>query len=146
VGITHKYELFLRRAAISQISLAKSLYRFILNGLLHANEILGEQIFRPEEWKVIGEYVYDGEGGRHQAFYSPLQDVYYKDVHFKTGERIQVEQSLKYSAEEASQLWERSGLNEVGRWSALSDAYSKWSCRSLSLLFRNYRAPWEGGG
>jgi L-histidine Nalpha-methyltransferase / hercynylcysteine S-oxide synthase len=96
-----------------------------LNGLLHANEILGERIFMPEEWKVIGEYAYDDEGGRHQAFYSPLRDFHYKDVHFKAGERIQVEQSLKYSAEETSQLWEKSGLNEVGRWSASSDAYSK---------------------
>jgi len=103
----------------------KYLYRFILNGLLHANEILGERIFKLDEWKVIGEYAYDSEGGRHQAFYAPLYDIHFKDIHFKASERIQVEQSLKYSAEEASQLWEKSGLNEVGRWSASSDAYSK---------------------
>jgi uncharacterized SAM-dependent methyltransferase len=73
---------------------------------------------------VIGEYVYDGEGGRHQAFYTPTRDIDYKDIHFKAGERIQVEQSLKYSAEEAEQLWKASGLNEVGRWSASSESYS----------------------
>jgi hypothetical protein len=32
---------------------------------------------------------------------------------------------LKFSAEEAAQLWEKAGLNEVGRWSASSEAYSK---------------------
>lgn len=73
---------------------------------------------------MIGEYVYDGEGGRHQAFYAPIKDVHYKDIHFKAGERVQVEQSLKYSAEETEQLWRASGLGEVGRWSASSEAYS----------------------
>jgi len=121
-----------------QVPLANSLDRFILNGLLHANDILGERVFELDDWRVIGEYVFDSEGGRHQAFYSPLRDIRYRDIQFKAGERIQVEQSLKFSAEEAAQLWKYSGLHEVGRWSASSDAYSK-SCRSPILLFHNYR-------
>lgn len=96
-----------------------------MNGLLQANSILGEEVFKLEDWKVIGEYVYDDEGGRHQAFYSPIRDVQYKDIKFKAGERIQVEQSLKYSADEANQLWKSSGLEEVNRWSASSDEYSQ---------------------
>lgn len=96
-----------------------------MNGLLHANAILGERVFDLDDWKVIGEYVYDSEGGRHQAFYSPLRDILYQDIQFKAGERIQVEQSLKFSAGEAAHLWKDSGLSEVGRWSASSDAYSK---------------------
>lgn len=98
--------------------------RFVLNGLQQANEILGEEVFNLDDWRVIGEYVYDGEGGRHQAFYAPVKDVYYKDIHFKAGERVQIEQSLKYSAEETAQLWRASELNEVARWSASSEAYS----------------------
>lgn len=113
--------------------------RFILNGLVHANEILGKQLFNLDDWKVIGEYVFDVDGGRHQAFYSPKRDFDIQDIHFRAGERIQVEQSLKYSTEQAAQLWEKSRLNEVGRWSASSDSYSKCSCRSPILLFRNYR-------
>src|ERR1700761_5578571 len=80
------------------VPLANSLDRFILNGLLHANDILGERVFELDDWKVIGEYVFDSEGGRHQAFYSPLRDFRYRDIQFKAGERIQVEQSLKFSA------------------------------------------------
>ncbi len=96
-----------------------------MNGLLHANSILGEPVFELDDWDVIGEYVFDKEGGRHQAFYTPLRDIRYRDIQFKAGERIQVEQSLKFSAEEAAQLWQKSCLNEVGRWSASSEAYSK---------------------
>ena len=92
-------------------------------------------MFNLEDWKVIGEYVYDSEGGRHQAFYSPIRDIHYKDIRFHVGERIQVEQSLKYSPEEALQLWERSGLNEVKRWSASSDDYSKSKPGLSNLLF-----------
>jgi hypothetical protein len=84
---------------------------------------------------VIGEYAYDDEGGRHQAFYSPIRDIRFKDIHFKAGERIQVERSLKYSAVETAQLWKMSGLNEAGRWSASSEAYSKRSSIYFTLLF-----------
>jgi len=97
-----------------------------LNGLIHANEILGETVFNTDDWNVIGEYVYDIAGGRHQAFYSPTKDVHYEDVYIKAGERVQVEQSLKYSPEEAHKLWKSSGLVEISRWSASSESYSKW--------------------
>lgn len=100
--------------------------RFILNGLTHANEILGEDVFHLEDWRVIGEYAYDGEGGRHQAFYSPIRTLQFGDVTFAAGERIQVEESLKYSAEELIQLWDAAGLEEVDRWSASSDDYRKY--------------------
>lgn len=114
--------------------------RFVLNGLQQANEILGEEIFNLNDWRVIGEYVYDGEGGRHQAFYAPIKDVYYKDIHFKAGERVQIEQSLKYSAEETAQLWRASELKEVARWSASSEAYStsRPLFSGLSIFSRYY--------
>ncbi|RFU28267.1 hypothetical protein B7463_g8076, partial [Scytalidium lignicola] len=99
-------------------------HEFVLNGLVHANRLLGEEVFHLDDWKVIGEYVYDHEGGRHQAFYSPSRNIQFKDLSFEAGERIQVEQSLKYSLEEAAQLWEAAGLKEVDRWSASSDAYN----------------------
>ncbi len=108
--------------------------RFILNGLAQANEILGEQVFKDEDWRVIGEYVYDGQGGRHQAFYSPVRDVHFRDVCFKAGERVLVERSFKYSAEEATYLWNASGLEERKCWSASSDAYSKQPLHLMYLL------------
>jgi uncharacterized SAM-dependent methyltransferase len=108
-----------------KILFADTTGRFILNGLVQANEVLGEEVFKLDDWKVIGEYAYDGEGGRHQAFYSPKRDILFNDVTFKAGERIQVEQSLKYSPEAVTQLWSDAGLQEVRRWKASSEAYSK---------------------
>jgi uncharacterized SAM-dependent methyltransferase len=120
-----------------------TLKRFILNGLVHANEILGEQVFNLDDWKVIGEYVYDDQGGRHQAFYSPMRDVHVYDVHIKAGERVQIEQSLKYSLKQAQNLWQNSGLSEVRQWSALSEAYGKFA---LLLHFAfSCRGVWSHG-
>jgi uncharacterized SAM-dependent methyltransferase len=90
---------------------------------------LGETAFNLDDWRVIGEYVYDGEGGRHQAFYSPIRDVRIQDIQIKAGERVQVEQSLKYSSEDAQHMWKMSGVTEVKKWSATSEAYSKYSCQ-----------------
>ncbi|KAL3427396.1 Ergothioneine biosynthesis protein 1-like protein 1 [Phlyctema vagabunda] len=99
-------------------------HKFVLNGLVHANRILGEDAFNVDDWEIIGEYVYDKHAGRHQAFYSPIHDVKIRDIHIAAGERIQVEQSLKYSPSQANQLWEAAGLTEVNRWSASRDPYN----------------------
>ncbi|KAL2159435.1 hypothetical protein VTH06DRAFT_2440 [Thermothelomyces fergusii] len=91
-------------------------HEFILNGLRHANRILGEDAFVEKDWRVVGEYVYDGEGGRHQAFYAPVRETIVMGERIRPHERIQVEQSLKYSAAEAEELWRRAGLSEIAQW------------------------------
>ncbi|CZT42291.1 uncharacterized protein RSE6_02153 [Rhynchosporium secalis] len=105
------------------VSFAYKHNRFILNGLTNANDIYQEQIFQLEDWKVIGEYVFDIEGGRHQAFISPVRDVTIKGIKIKAGERLQIEESLKYSPEDSAQLWKAAGLVEVERMSASNATY-----------------------
>jgi hypothetical protein len=65
---------------------------------------------------VIGEYVFDGEGGRHQAFYAPLRDTVVMDDLIRPHDRIQVEESLKYSPAEAQKLWKLAGMAEMAQW------------------------------
>ena len=98
--------------------------RFVLNGLVNANRILKDTAFNLEDWRVIGEYVFDKDGGRHQAFYAPDKNVTVLGVNIKKDERVQVEQSLKYTAAETQTLWKQAGLKEVGRWTATKDEYS----------------------
>jgi len=102
-----------------------SLCRFVLNGLVNANHILNQEVFNVDDWEVIGEYVHDSEGGRHQAFYSPRKDIAINGTLIKEAERVQIEQSLKYSEEEALTLWEKADLKEITSWSASTVAYSK---------------------
>ncbi|KAI1180739.1 DUF323 domain protein [Nemania sp. FL0916] len=106
-------------------------HEFILNGLQHANEILGEPVFNPEVWRVIGEYVYDHEGGCHRAFYSPVQDTVVMGETIKTHDRIQVEHSFKYSKGARDRLWKSAGVLETGRWMTEDQEYG------LHLLIKN---------
>ncbi|KAL5920168.1 Ergothioneine biosynthesis protein 1 [Pyricularia oryzae] len=92
-------------------------HQFVLNGLVHANRILEQQVFKLDDWQVIGEYVYDAEGGRHQAWYSPVRDTWALGQHIPAGERVFVERSVKYSKSETRKLWEAAGMVEAGKWS-----------------------------
>ena len=83
-------------------------HEFLRNGLTHANTLLGKEVFKQQDWEVIGEY--DEVAGRHQAFYSAVKDIDIEDVHFQAGERVRVEESYKYSPSQSSQLWQDAGL------------------------------------
>ena len=96
---------------------ANSFFRFILNGLAHANEIFGEEVFQLEDWRVIGEYVYDVDGGRHQACVSPVRETVAMGTVIQPDERVQIEQSLKYSKIGRDKLWRGAGLRELANWS-----------------------------
>ncbi|EPQ61820.1 Bgt-2661 [Blumeria graminis f. sp. tritici] len=109
--------------------------RFILNGLLHANNILGKVVFELSDWRVIGEYIHDDDGGRHQAFCVPKRELQFEDIFIQEGERILIEKSLKYPDEEAAKLWKDSGLVENNRWSASSTTYSLYHLTRSDMIF-----------
>jgi L-histidine Nalpha-methyltransferase / hercynylcysteine S-oxide synthase len=96
---------------------------FYLNGLVHANKLFGEEVFRLEEWDVIGEY--DEVEHRHQAFYTPLVDTNIEDVHLPAGERVRFEESYKYSRSQSAELWDRAGLAPQGVFGNSTDDYRK---------------------
>ncbi|PHH80303.1 hypothetical protein CDD80_2144 [Ophiocordyceps camponoti-rufipedis] len=94
----------------------RTMQRFILNALSHANTLFGKPIFRLQDWRVVGEYIFDGDGGRHQAFLAPVRDTRVLGVVIKPHERVQIEQSLKYGVEERLRLWGKAGLWEEKSW------------------------------
>lgn len=114
-------------------------HEFILNGLTHANRLLGKEAFRKEDWEVVGEY--DVEAGRHQAFYRPTRDVEVEGSLIKAGERIRIEESCKYSATQSTKLWRAAGM--VPR-ASFGDKVGEYRKRVLLInftLYRSMRAP-----
>jgi len=107
-------------------------HRFILNGLTHANRLLGSDQFQLDSWQVIGEY--DTSAGRHHAFVSPLKDVVIDGVLIRKGERVRIEESYKWSDDETQALWEKVGFVESAYWSNRAGDYGKW------LFFRGFPA------
>lgn len=100
--------------------------QFYLNGLDHANSVLGFTAFEKGMWDVVGEY--DCESGCHRAFYVPLADVNFRDVHIKKGERIFFEQAYKYSLKQTEELWRDSGLVHSAQFGKKKGEY----CESIS--------------
>lgn len=94
---------------------------FELNGLMNVNRILGSEEFKDGDWEYVGEY--DAVGGCHEAWVVPLKDVKACGIDFKKGEKILLERSYKYDKREVDELWEKSGVVEVGRWSDSDKAY-----------------------
>ena len=76
---------------------------FYRNGLVHANRLLCQEVFKQCEWDVVGEY--DVKLGCHQAFISPKHSFVRGGFSFDAGERIQIEKSYKYNESQQSQLW-----------------------------------------
>ncbi|RCI09337.1 hypothetical protein L249_3647 [Ophiocordyceps polyrhachis-furcata BCC 54312] len=109
-------------------------HEFILNGLTHANNLFGKAVFDVAEWRVIGEYVYDDEGGRHQAFIAPVRETEVLGVVIRPHERVQIEQSLKYDERERLRLWKQAGLREEASW-LRGDEYGLHLLRRDSLPF-----------
>ncbi|KAL8933764.1 MAG: hypothetical protein Q9211_005596 [Gyalolechia sp. 1 TL-2023] len=96
-------------------------HEFLLNGLVHANRLLGKDVFKLGDWEVIGEY--DEAAGRHQAFYSPLKDLVIDGVDIAAGEKVRVEESYKYSSSQSDELWRQAGLVQQGCFTNSSNDY-----------------------
>lgn len=102
-------------------------HRFILNGLINANKILGYEAFNLNDWKVVGGY--DSATDRHQAFVMPTKDVEVEGVRIAKGEGVRIEHSYKYSGTQSDALWNAAGIVDYARWSNKAGNYGKLSIR-----------------
>ncbi|KAK4994701.1 hypothetical protein LTR66_005325 [Elasticomyces elasticus] len=96
-------------------------HEFVLNSLQHANRLMGRTVFNTQKWSVIGEY--NGTLGCHQAFVSPMVDVHINDAIIKSGERVLIEESYKYSSEQSRRLWVGANIAEDATWSKANGDY-----------------------
>lgn len=119
-------------------------YRFDLNGLEHANQVLGYTAFNSTEWEAFGEY--DAKARRHEAFVTPLKDVQISNVTIRRGERVKFEESHKYTSVDLAQLWARAGVEVRNAWSNSTSDYGKyWHVTSLSVSKRPSRGSTTAG-
>ncbi|KAL1303525.1 hypothetical protein AAFC00_006900 [Neodothiora populina] len=89
-------------------------HEFILNGLTHANALLGHEAFHVEDWKVIGRY--NEKHHRHEAFVTPTKDVEIDGVTIRAHEQIRIEESWKYDQSHLESLWAAAHVTEGTKW------------------------------
>jgi hypothetical protein len=94
---------------------------------------MGEEAFDIQDWEAIGEY--DNQAGRHHAFVAPRKDTVVDGVSIKQGERIRIEESYKYSREEAKELWELAKLAENVVWANSKGDYGLHFVSKPAMFF-----------
>ena len=98
-------------------------HKFVRNGLVHANKVLGREDFKQDDWEIFGEY--DVAAGRHEAFYVSVADLQIDDVHFNAGEKVRIEESYKYSVLQTEVLWQDTGVTAQASFGDSSGTYRK---------------------
>ena len=111
---------------------------FYLNGLKHANKVLGKEAFREADWDVIGEM--DEQAGRHQAFYYPTRDLNIEGATIPKGTKIKFEESYKFSPKQANTLWQTAGLLPKAKYGNSQDDFRKssYSYQGLEAIYHRY--------
>ena len=110
------------------------------NGLVHANEILGYEAFKSEEWKIEG--IYDEKSHKHQASYVALKTIHGRDFSFEGGEKIHLEDAFKYSGAQSDALWHAAGLIPQMSYGNKTEDYRRHPCQlSPILLMMTTRPP-----
>jgi len=107
--------------------------RFYLNGLDHANRVLGFQAFKQGDWTVTGHY--NQNENRHEAFYVALHDVQIGKISIHRGEMLKFEDAYKYSEEASDHLWHAAGLIHQTSYSNQDGSYRESSSKSTIQLF-----------
>lgn len=97
---------------------------FYMIGLSHANSILGFDVFKKEDWDVIG--VYDEEAGCHMAYYVPNKDITFNGVVLKKGEKIVFEQAFKYGPKDCEDLFQHAGVTPIAQFGNSTGEYCKF--------------------
>ncbi|KAL4994226.1 hypothetical protein BDV10DRAFT_197702 [Aspergillus recurvatus] len=94
-------------------------HRFVKNGLVRANQILGYEAFDLEKWDVRG--VWDEEKGAHNQYYTARVDVSLDGVDIPAGHRLLAVRSHKYDADDREGLCQRAGLKVLDSWASDSE-------------------------
>ena len=111
-------------------------HNFSMNGLQHANRLLGYEAFKTSDWEAVGEY--DQPSSRHRAFVVPKADVTVEGVDIRRGEKVRIEESYKWPVSAAKKLWKqagaKSGVIQSAFFSNKEGSYGK----SLAMMHAYY--------
>lgn len=96
-------------------------HQFYENGLRHANQVLGYEAFRADEWEILTTY--NTSKGCHEAAYSPKIDVVINGLTIPKGDKLVFEEAYKYTREQRDELCRKAGLIPQFEYGNSSDNY-----------------------
>lgn len=119
--------------------------QFILQGIRHADKILGGQdTLNVDKFEYHDRY--NAYEGRHESYYRSLvhQTLSFpgdtgEPIEIEEGELIHVESSYKYNEREALDIFDFAGLRVVNRWTDDSEHYDIWLVERPPFHFSSTR-------
>ncbi|KAJ5288997.1 hypothetical protein N7478_002027 [Penicillium angulare] len=96
-------------------------YEFIRNGLFKANDLLGYEAFKLDDWEIKGEW--NDNQRSHDQYYYALKDTKVGGQNLPAKTKVLAVQSYKYDDDDKCNLWEKSRLVEAERWTSSSSEY-----------------------
>ncbi|PWN31134.1 DUF323-domain-containing protein [Jaminaea rosea] len=116
---------------------------FVMNGLKHADRVLGGQgVIDPARFEYHDRY--NDVEGRHESYYRSLltQLLTLPDgetVELEEGELIHVERSYKYAERETLDSLDHAGLRVVQKWTDDDERYDLWLVEKTPFHFQSTR-------
>lgn len=107
---------------------------FVLNGLSHANQLLGSDVFLWTDWGFAGRW--NADSWMHESFYVAQRDLTLQIsgeiIHFKKGESVRAISSGKWPNLKFAAICQEAGVQIVDSWANQEDSYRKDSPPSFS--------------
>lgn len=117
---------------------------FIINGLDHANRVLGGNAIDSTKFEYFDRY--NAREGRHESYYraTEAQTIRVRgsceSIAIEKGELIHMEASYKFGERETLNLFDYAGLRVIQRWSDKTDRYDIWLVEKPCFHFSNSAA------
>ncbi|KAM6493785.1 DUF323 domain containing protein [Amanita muscaria] len=122
--------------------------KFIMNGLKVAGRAVGaENLFDESKWDYVN--LYNVTERCHEAYFrSKCRQVIVdksmgNEFVFLENERLKIEQSYKYSDEDAYSLFSDGNVRPIHRWSDKNSRYSLWLLERPTFIFPLLKSPFS---
>jgi len=111
--------------------------KFMRNGLVHSNRVLGQCWYKAEDWDVLG--ILETDPVMHRFVFRALREVVCRPLglEFAAGDEIDCYEAFKYGPETMRKQYDRTGLKEIATWKAPSGRI----CKSVLMPVPEMNAP-----
>jgi EasF-like predicted methyltransferase len=109
--------------------------KFVLNGLTHANHLLGAEVFSPSDWGFTARW--DAKTMMHESFYVAKRDIAPRitgeTFRFKKDELVKAIISGKWPAKQVSATCKNAGVRVMDSWLNEDQSYGKLNSAMFSF-------------
>jgi EasF-like predicted methyltransferase len=109
--------------------------KFVMNGLTHANHLLGSEVFGPSDWGFAARW--NASTMMHESFYAAKRDITLKiagkTFHCRKGELVKAIISGKWPLRQVSATCKKAGVQVLDSWLNEEQSYGTLKLAMISF-------------